>query len=211
VAHSSKRAALGALVLVGLVLAGIGLWFTSHLGLSGGASFSASPKNDRLVVLDPSVLNRVDSPVTITARTRDGSDVWVGRATPSDAASLVGRAATATATGVSVADWSLTTSEAGAGTAPSFAQADLWRQQVGGKGAATLTVQQDDAPETVVVATASGKPADLAELTVEWQRQVWSVEALAALLVGLLLAAAGALGLWKLRPASPTTPEEDPS
>jgi len=202
VASSSKRAALGALTLAGLVLAGIGLWFTSHLGLSGSASFSASPKSGRLVVLDPSVLGRVDSPVSITARTTDGSEVWLGRAAPSDAAALVGKAATTSVTGVSVSDWSLTTSQTGAGTAPALAQADLWRQQANGKGNATLTVEQDDAPETVVVATASGKPADLAELTVEWQRQAWSLEALGVLLLGLLVAAAGALGLWRLRPTA---------
>jgi ABC-type nickel/cobalt efflux system permease component RcnA len=96
----------------------------------------------------------------------------------------------------------LTTSQTGAGTAPALAQADLWRQQASGKGEATLTVEQDDAPETVVVATASGKPAELAELTVEWQRPAWSLEALAVLVVGLLAAAAGALGLWRLRPTA---------
>ena len=208
-ASSSKRAVLGALTLAGLVLAGIGLWFTSHLGLSGNASFSASPKSGHLVVLDPSVLGRVDSPVSVTARTKDGSEVWVGRAAPSDAAALVGKAATTSVTGVSVSDWSLTTSQTGAGTAPALAQADLWRQQANGKGNATLTVEQDDAPETVVVATASGKPADLAELTVEWQRQAWSVEALAVLLLGLLVAVAGALGLWRLRPTAAEAGQPD--
>lgn len=195
----SKRAALGVLTLAGLVLAGAGVWFLSHLGLSGSASFSAAPSSNRVVVLDPSVLNRVDSPVTITARARDGGEVWMGRATPSDAASLAGRAAATSVTGVTLGGWQLETAQQGSGAAPALATADLWRQQAAGKGSATMTVEQEDAPETVVVATASGKPADLAELTVRWERQIWSIEAIAALVLGLLLAAAGAFGLVRTR------------
>jgi hypothetical protein len=195
----SKRAALGVLTLAGLVLAGAGLWFLSHLGLSGSGSFSAQPSSNRIVVLDPSVLNRVDSPVTITARAQDGGEVWMGRATPSDAASLAGKAAATSVTGVSIGGWQLETAQRGSGTAPALSSADLWRQQTGGKGSATMTLKQEDAPETVVVATASGKPADLAELTVRWERQAWSVEAVAALVFGLLLAAAGVYGLLRTR------------
>jgi hypothetical protein len=202
----SKRAALGVLTLAGLVLAGAGLWFLSHLGLSGSASFSAKPSSNRIVVLDPSVLNRVDSPVTITARARDGGEVWIGRATPSDAASLVGKAAATSITGVSVGGWQLETAQRGSGTAPGLSSADLWRQQAAGTGSATVTLQQENAPETVVVATASGKPADLTELTVQWERQVWSLEAIAALVLGLLLAAAGVFGLVRTRTGAQPAP-----
>jgi hypothetical protein len=197
----SKRVALGGLVAAGLVLVGVGLWFLAHLGLSGRATFSATPSSSRIVVLDPSVLNRVDSPVSITARTKDGGEVWMGRATPSDADSLAGRAAATSVTGVSVGGWQLETAQRGSGSAPALGAADLWRQQASGKGSASMAVQQVNGPETVVVATASGKPADLAELTVRWERQAWSLEALAALLLGLLVTAAGAAGLWRLRPA----------
>jgi hypothetical protein len=213
----SKRAGLGVLTLAGLVLAGFGLWFLSHLGLSGSGSFSAKPSNSRIVVLEPSVLNRVDSPVTITAKAKDGSEVWVARTTPSDATSLVGKAATTSVTGVSLGGWQLETGQRGAGTAPALASADLWRQQVTGRGTASMTVKQENAPETVVIATASGKPADLSDLTVRWERPLWSVEAIAALLLGLSMAAAGVIGLVRLqrsdavsRPA-PQDPPPTPS
>lgn len=207
----SKRAALGVLTLAGLVLAGVGLWFLSHLGLSGSGSFSAKPSNSRIVVLDASVLNRVDSPVTITARAKDGSEVWVGRAAPSDASSLVGRAATTSVTGVSLGSWQLQTAQRGTGAAPALGTTDLWRQQVAGKGSATLTVEQENAPETVVVATTSGKPADLADLTVQWQRPVWSLEAAAALVLGLLMAAAGVVGLVRSQRGAARSGKEDPT
>lgn len=208
----SKRASLGVLTVAGLVLAGIGLWFLSHLGLSGSGAFSAKPSSSRIVVLDPSVLNRVDSPVTVTAKARDGGEVWIGRASPGDARALVGKAAATSVTGVSVGGWQLQTAQRGTGQAPALAGTDVWRQQAGGKGAASLTVTQEDAPETVVVATASGKPADLTDLTLEWKRPAWSLEALGALLVGLLLAAGGVAGLLRLRrdgaPEDATSPEQ---
>lgn len=205
----SKRAALGVLTLAGLVLAVAGLWFLGHLGLSGTASFRATPATGRIVVLDPSVLNRIDSPVTITAKAKDGGDVWVGRAAPSDARSLVGKAAATSVTGVSISGWKLETAERGTGTAPTLAGADLWRQQVAGKGTATLAISQTHAPETVVVATPSGKPADLSELTLTWQRQAWSAEAVTALVLGLLLMAGGVAGLARVRGARPERTEPD--
>ena len=208
-----KRAALGVLTLAGLVLAVVGLWFLGHLGLSGKGSFTATPSASRIVVLDPSVLNRVDSPVTITAKAKNGGDVWMGRAAPSDARSLVGRAAATSVTGVSVGSWQLETATRGAGTPPALAGTDLWRQQVAGKGTARLVVNQGNAPETVVVATPSGKPADLSELTLTWQRQAWSAEAVTALVVGLLLAAGGVASLLRTRrgsgPVQPAAAQED--
>ena len=196
----SKRVALGVLTLAGLVVAGVGLWFTSHLGPSGSGEFTARPSGERLVVLEPRVLNRVDGPVTITAKAKDGAEVWIGRAAPSDASALVASAARQSVTGVSLGDWALRTSTAGQGTAPALGQADVWRQAVAGKGKATLTVDQQDAPETVVIGTASGKPAELTSLEVTWQSRAWAFEALVLVLLGLVLAGAGAAGLWLLRP-----------
>ncbi|HET6694394.1 MAG TPA: hypothetical protein VFG97_08815 [Pedococcus sp.] len=196
----SKRVALGVLTLAGLVVAGVGLWFTSHLGPSGSGEFTARPSGERLVVLEPRVLNRVDSPVTITAKAKDGAEVWIGRAAPSDASALVESAARQSVTGVSLGDWALRTSTVGQGTAPALGQADVWRQAVAGKGSATLTVDQQDAPETVVIGTASGEPADLTSLEVTWQSRAWAFEALVLILLGVVLAAAGAAGLWRLRP-----------
>jgi hypothetical protein len=199
----SKRLVLGLVTLVGVVLAGTGLWFTSHLGPEGSATFTARPGSDRLVVLEPSVLNRVDSDVTVTARGEDGARLWIGRATPSDAQALVGDAARQSVSGVSVTDWALTTESAGGEQAPTLAGADVWREAATGEGRATLRVTQADAPETVVIGTPSGQPADLTEVSVTWQRTAWSLQALGLLAVGGLMAAAGVAGLLlpRLRPA----------
>jgi hypothetical protein len=192
----SKRVALGLLTLVGLVLTGAGLWFSSHLGSEGSATFTARPGAGRLVVLEPSVLNRVDSSVTITAKAEPGTEVWMGRAAPSDARALVGEAARQSVTGVSLTDWALRTASSGDGDAAVLGQADVWRQSTAGKGGATLTVSQADAPETVVIGSASGRPVELTSLEVTWQRNAWALQSLALIIGGLLLAAVGVAGLW---------------
>ena len=104
-------------------------------------------------------------------------------------------------TGVSLGDWALRTSTAGQGTAPALGQADVWRQAVAGKGKATLTVDQQDAPETVVIGTASGKPADLTSSRSPG-RAGMGVRGPVLVLLGVVLAGAGAAGLWLLRPRS---------
>jgi hypothetical protein len=220
----SKRVALGLLTLVGLVLTGVGLWFSSHLGSEGSATFTARPGAGRLVVLEPSVLNRVDSSVTITAKAEPGTEVWMGRAAPSDAQALVGEAARQSVTGISLTDWALRTTSSGDGQAAVLGQADVWRQATAGKGGATLTVSQADAPETVVIGSAAGRPVELTSLEVTWQRSAWALQALALIIGGVLLAAIGVAGLWlprlrhqtassgrRMRRVPPATPGPDAS
>jgi hypothetical protein len=203
----AKRTLLAALTLIGLALLVIGAWFTVHLGSSGSATFTAHPAKGSVVVVPPSVLNRVARPVTVTAVTRGSAPVWIGRSTPSDATTIVGGADRTTITGARVRGWTLLQSRAGAGAAPALGDADIWRQTASGNGRARLHVDQADAPETLVVATADGKPADLASVTVTIQRHTWFFQALLTTLVGLLATLAGAAGLWQLR-RRPSTPQQ---
>lgn len=195
----AKRSALAALTLIGLVLVVVGLWFTSHLGSSGSGTFTARPSADGVVVLGPEVLNRIDRPVQISARAKDGGEVWIGRSAPFDAKALVGQAARTTVDGVAVGGWELTTTKSAGGQAPALASADVWRQQVTAKGTGRMTVTQGSAPESVVIATGAGKPSSLDEVTLTWQNRTWFFQALVTALIGLLLAAAGAGGLWQMR------------
>mgnify|MGYP007004573001 CR=1 FL=1 len=96
-----QRVAGALLALVGLVAAVVGAWFLAHLGTSGTATFTAEP-GQRVVVLEPDVLNRVDHPVEITAT--GSGDVWVGTARPSDVEAFFGDAQRAQVAGVDVSD-----------------------------------------------------------------------------------------------------------
>lgn len=208
----AKRAVLAVLTVIGLVLLGLGTWFTFHLGPSGSATFTSTPDRGSIVVVEPSLLNRVDRPTTVTVTTRDRSPVFVGRATPSDAAAVVGGADTTSVIGAHVRSWSLVQTRGGAGTAPALDGADIWRQTAQGDGRVRMQVSQQDGPEAVVVATADGKPADIAELTVTIERRTWFFQALLVTLVGLLAAAAGAAGLWQQRRrGGHPTPTSDPA
>ncbi len=203
----AKRALLAALTVIGLVLLLAGAWFTVHLGSSGSAVFRATPARGAVVVIEPSVLNRVNRPVSITAVAAPGAQVWMGRAAPTDAQAIVGGADRTSVTGAQVRDWSLLQARSGAGPAPDLATADIWRQTASGDGRVRLNVDQSGAPESVVIAAPDGTPVALTSLTVTIERRTWFFQALLVTLVGLLATVAGAAGLRQTRPRPTTGPD----
>ena len=196
----AKRALFAAVTVIGLVLLLLGAWVTVHLGSSGSAVLTATPAQGAVVVVEPSVLNRIDRPVTITAVAASGTTIWMGRTSPTDAQAIVGGADHTSVNGAHVRDWSLLQSRSGAGPAPQLDKADIWRQTATGDGRVRLTVDQAGAPEAVVIAAPAGKPVDLPSLTVTLKRPTWFFQALLVTLVGLLAVAAGGAGLWQNRP-----------
>lgn len=195
----AKRALLVVLTATGLVLLAVGLWFTAHLGLSGTATFTTKPAKGSVVVLEPSVLNRVGEPVTVTAKAAGGAAVWAGLTTPSDADALIGGAARSSVTGAHVSGWSLAVERSGTGQGPALADADIWHATRTGAGTVRVTVHQSDAPESLVIATADGAPAALDSITMSVRSGTWVFQSLLCALVGLLALAAGLGGLWQLR------------
>lgn len=206
----AKRALLAALTVVGLVVLVIGTWFTVHLGSSGSATLRATPARGAVVVIEPSVLNRVDRPVSITAVAAPGTKIWMGRSAPSDARAIVGGADRTSVTGARLRTWSLAQSRSGAGAAPPLAGADIWRQSTSGDGRVRLKLDQAGAPESVVIAAPDGQPVDLTSLTVTVERPTWFFQALLVMLVGLLATVAGGAGLWHHRPR-PSRSSDDPA
>lgn len=196
---------LAALTAAGLVLLIVGAWFTVHLGVAGTATFRASSRGG-VVVLEPSILNRVDGDVTVTAQAADGQQLFAGVAAPADADAIVGGAQRTSIEGVRLQDWSLRTTRSGAGPASVMASADIWRAVGAGTGTVRLTVRQSAAPESVVITSQDGQAPKLSSLTVTMHRTAWSVESLLISLVGLLALLGGAFGLWHDR-ASTTVKE----
>src|SRR6478735_1646153 len=191
-----KRVVGVLLALVGLALTAVGVWFATQLGTSGTAEFAVHPATTHPVVVGPDVLNRVDADAVVTATPTEGGTVWMALANPSDANAVVGDTKHVAVTGVSVSDWSLLTTTTGTGAAPELGAADLWRQQDDAKGPVTLTVQQSEAPETLVVKTDGGQ---LSSLTLKVTEKSWFVEAVVAALIGLFLLVAGVVLLTSRR------------
>lgn len=198
-AHAAKQLTAALAALVGLALTLVGAWFAIHLGPTGTATFTTptagtSRAGAGTLVLGPQVLNRVDRPVEVTARTEAGASVRLAVTAPADARAALGPGSRVVGTGVRVRDWRLTTKQQGSGSA-SVVGSDLWREQATGTGSARITVQQQDAPETLVVTTAAanggGPPAVQLSLTV--RRAVWFWEAVGVVVVGLLLIGAAAV------------------
>ena len=174
------------LTLIGLVGTVIGGWFLANLGTSGTATFTADP-GQQVVVLEPDVLNRVDHPIEVTA-TGTG-DLWAGTARPSDVEALLGDGARHEVTSVEVSDWALVGADAGKGKAVDPSGLDIWQQSVTGSGEVTHTIEQADAPQSLVISAPAG--TEVESLTMTVADSSWGTTALVVLIVGLLLLAAG--------------------
>lgn len=206
-----QRVAGVVLALIGLVVAIVGGWFLANLGTSGTATFTADP-GQRVVVLGPDVLNRVDHPVEVTA-SGDG-DLWSGTARPSDVEALLGDGARSEVSGVEVGDWALTTTDVGDGEAVDPGRLDIWQESTTGTDELTRTIDQEAAPQSLVVSAADGSAIDTVTMTIEDGN--WGTKALTTLVVGIvlviaglaLLARTGALGAIRSR-ISRTTREEE--
>lgn len=192
----AKRVVGALLALLGLVAAVIGLWYAVHLGGSGTATFSSPASGTAPVLVPPTVLNRVDGPVTVTATPRSGATVWLAATTPSDAEAVLGPTEHTTVTGVDTRPWELLTETSGTGDAPALSGTDLWRDTETGTGAVSMTIEQANAPEAVLAQATEGRIATI-ELT--WERKSWFVQSVIVALVGLFLLLSGLSLLWSSR------------
>ena len=202
----AKRVAGGLLALLGVVLTAVGLWYALHLGGSGTATFSSPASGTTPVLVPQTVLNRVDGDVTVTATPRSGGTVWLAAAAPSDAKAVLGTTAHTTVTGVSTRPWQLRTENTGTGAAPALANTDVWRNTETGNGAVTMTIEQENAPETVIAQATKGQ---IERVDVTWERKSWFVQSVIAALVGLFLLLSGLSLLWSTRRRRNATPTTD--
>ncbi len=210
----AKRVVGGLLALIGLVLTVFGLWYAFHLGGSGTATFSTTASGTNPVLVPQTVLNRVDGDVTVTAVPRKGSTVWLAAATPSDAKAVLAKTAHTTVTGVSTKPWELQSTTSGTGATPSLAATDVWRNTATREGAVSMTIEQTNAPESVIAQATTGQ---IERVDLTWERKSWFVQSVIAALVGLFLLLSGLSLLWSsrhettkpVRPVKPTDTSDE--
>ena len=180
------RVAGTVLALLGLVGVVIGGWFLAAIGTSGTATFTTDP-GQRVVVLEPDVLNRVDAPIEVIAT--GGGEMWAGTARPSDVVKLIGEGARAEVTGVDVSEWELKTTTAGKDSPIDPRGLDIWQASETRKGAVTATIDQAEAPQSLVLSAPEGEEITELEFVVAEKR--WGGIALTVFIIGLLLLLAG--------------------
>jgi hypothetical protein len=194
----ARRLAVALLVLLGLVLTVAGAWLAIVLGPKGTATFSATATAPLLV--GPTVVNRVDVPVTVAAHAASGP-VFLGAATPKDATEAVGQAKHSFVVSSAFPSRALQLEELGTGGLEDPSGYHVWRAT----GTDSLTLSQDQAPQAVLVYATKGGAVDV---SVSFSRTAWFLEALVALVVGLVLVGFAGGWLWQHRPraqaAAPT-------
>ncbi|MCE1180571.1 MAG: hypothetical protein LWW86_16275 [Micrococcales bacterium] len=177
------------LVLAGVALVIPGAWLWSHIGSDGVATFATDPKA-ATVVLRPDTINRVDRPIEV--RASGPGEIWLAKGDPSDASAALGDGKRVVPTGVDVRDWVLTTRTEGKSDAK-VATAELWTEQATRDREITTTVDQAEAPQTIVISSTDGKP--LTGLSYTLRDADWFRWALWPVIAGAALILAG-LGLW---------------
>jgi hypothetical protein len=190
-----RRIAVALAALLGLALAVFGAWFAFLLGPKGTAAFHAT--SNAPLVLGPTVLNRVTAPVTVTASAASGP-VFLGAAVPQDTDELVGGAKHNFVASADFPARTLTIEQLGSGNLEDPSGSHVWRST----GDGSITVTQDQAPQSVLVYPTQGGSFDV-EVTVA--RNTWFLQALVALVVGLIVLAFAGGWLWQ---NWRTTPED---
>jgi hypothetical protein len=199
----ARRIAVALAALVGLALVVFGAWFAFVLGPKGTAAFHAT--SNAPLVIGPSVLNRVQAPVTVTANAASGP-VFLGTGVPQDVDDLVGQSKHNVVASASFPARTLTIETLGSGDLADPSESHIWRAT----GEGSITVTQDQAPQSVLVYPTQGGSVDV-DLTVA--RNTWFLQSLVALVVGLIVLAFAGGWLWqswRTPPASDTPVEAAP-
>lgn len=187
---------------MGIILVVVGSWIVVKLGPSGSAEFSATSKAPGAIVVPPDVLNSVDVPVRVSATRRDGGLVRLVAAPSIDARAILATSAVSTAGHLRYPAGTLRLDASGVGELGDISTADVWRLAAKGSGSAQLVVGQDRGPETVVVTSGDGSPLKDVTVTVVWADKAWFFEALAAAMIGAVMAAFALSYLWQSRVVS---------
>ena len=197
----SPRRILGAVVAVlGVALAVFAAWTAIKLGPSGQARFSVASQAPGALVVPPDVLNSVDVPVRITATRSDGGAVRLVAAPSTDARAVLGRSAVSTVSGVRFPAGGLDLHASGAGPLTAVGSSDVWRLSATRTGSAELVVDQGKGPESAVVTSGDATQLKGVTMTLTWADRTWFFEALAAAVIGAIIATFAIGDLWQSRP-----------
>ena len=177
-----KRWAAVLAALLGLALTVVGAWFAAVVGPSGTVSFSATSSDP--VLVPASVLNRVAEPVTVHVDGSGSQPVWMGVGADADAAEVVGSATHQLAVGAAFPESQLQLEGSGTGLLADPRGLDVWAATFGSDKSATTVLEQNAAPQAVLVVPPTGEAASV---TVSFSRRAWFYQSLTLLVVGLVV------------------------
>jgi hypothetical protein len=188
-----RRALDVAVAAFGIVLLVVGAWFLVKVGPSGEAHFSATPKAAGAIVVPADVLNAVDVPVHVTATRKGAGSIFLAAAPSPDAQAILAGSAVSTVKAVHYPAGSLELHASGSGAVPDISTSDIWRLATRGARSAEMVVDQGKdvtrGPESIVVSSGDATALRDVTVTLTWVKRAWFFEALAAAMIGALIAA----------------------
>jgi len=185
--------------VLGVALAVFAAWTALKLGPSGEARFRVSSKAPGALVVGPDVLNSVDVPVRVTATRNDGGAVRLVAAPSIDARAVLATSVVSTVSGVHYPAGTLDVRSSGAGALTDISTADVWRLSATGAGSAEMVVDQGSGPQTAVVTSGDATALRDVTMTLTWADRTWFFEALAAAVIGAIIATFALGDLWHTR------------
>ncbi|MEI2777119.1 MAG: hypothetical protein V9G19_14350 [Tetrasphaera sp.] len=205
--HLVKRIVGAVLLLAGLALIGLGGWFANYLGSDGAARFTVDPVGATPLVLEPRILNRTDQPVRIEITPATASTAVVAVGTPADALSVIEGKALDAVTAVELPAKTATVTRRPGASGIDLTSVNVWRSTTTITSTDTVTIRQDTAPETVVIAPVGDGKLDAVTLT--WTRSAWFKQAIAVVAAGVVVTLVGAWLLLRRRRRQPPGPTDD--
>jgi hypothetical protein len=185
----ARRAISAVIAVLGIALAVLGGWTALNLGPSGEVHFTASSKATGAIVVGPDVLNSLNMPVRVTVTRRDGGAVWLAAAPSADARAVIAQSAVSSVSHVHYPAGTMDLRGSGAGAMPDISTADVWRLTTEGMGSTRLVVDQGNGPEMAVVTSGDSTALTNVTMTLTWAERSWFFAALAAVVIGAIIAA----------------------
>lgn len=181
-----RRFSVALVALLGLVLAGVGVWLAALVGPSGTIVFRGT--SGQPLLLTPDILNRADVPVTVQASSASGGPVWLGLSSPEDAAAAVGAGRHERVVLAAFPSRRLATTTEGDVALADPRPLQVWVRTASGSASAMIELDQAAAPQSVLVVPDQPGPV---EVTVTWVQKRWFVEAAMVVVAGLGIAGFG--------------------
>ncbi|MGL4172755.1 MAG: hypothetical protein ACRCTR_01580 [Actinomycetota bacterium] len=181
--------------LTGLVMVILGVSGVIMLAPNGSWTIHTRvPAGQSAVVIDPALASVLGPQITVAASVEKSADdkvpMFLGRARPDDAISLVKESARWSLTGLE-SPRQVRIERASGSVVPQVSSADVWQERAAGIGAVEQTVIAEQGAESVIIARQDGQPLPELDVRLVWTNPWWFWIPIVVAVIGIALMVVG--------------------